>query len=252
MPSPDDRKEIESFLLRLSNNDHLAPRTVNLASAAISYFYKFIIDDASVTDGIPKMKPGKSLPKVYGQGDIDKIISGVRNEKHQLVIMLAYGLGLRLNEIRQLRVADIDWDRKIIRIRGKGSKERDLPLDDCMVTPLNTYLSENPDLIYLFEGRKKGKQYPERTIQKIYENAAGKATVPRKGGIHSMRHSYATHLLEAGVDINKIKTLLGHSSIKTTQIYTHVSKEEIAKIRSPLASLNSIKRNGVDKEQSTP
>jgi site-specific recombinase XerD len=97
------------------------------------------------------------------------------------------------------------------------------------------------ELKFLFEGFNKGRPYARRTIQKIYENACLKAKIKRKGGIHSLRHSYATHLLEQGVDINKIRVLLGHSSVKTTQIYIHVSREEIAKIRSPLAHIKSRK-----------
>ena len=169
------------------------------------------------------------------------MIGCVQNLKHRLVLILGYGGGMRLGEIGVLKVNDIDWDRKMIRINGKGSKQRDIPLDDCFVEPFKTYLSANPGLIYLLEGREKGKPYPPRTIQRIYDNACEKAGIIRKGGIHSLRHSFATHLLEQGVDINKITILLGHSSVKTTQIYIHVSREEIAKIRSPLASIKKKK-----------
>jgi site-specific recombinase XerD len=109
----------------------------------------------------------------------------------------------------------------------------------CLKTGMSIDRAMYHGLTYLFEGREKGKPYPKRTIQKIYDNACSNSDICRKGGIHSLRHSYATHLLEQGMDINKIKTLLGHSSIKTTQIYTHVSKEEIAKIRSPLAFIKT-------------
>ena len=142
-----------------------------------------------------------------------------------------------------MRVKNIDWDRKVIRINGKGSKQRDIPIDESFGPLLFAYLAENKDLIYLFEGMTTGKPYSRRTIQKIYENACKKAEINRKGGIHSLRHSYATHLLEQGVDINKIKTLLGHSCVKTTQMYTHVSREEISKIRSPLSTLKRFKKD---------
>jgi hypothetical protein len=104
-------------------------------------------------------------------------------------------------------------------------------------------LAANKGLVYLFEGSEKRQPYPPRTIQKIYDNACKKSKIQRRGGIHSLRHSFATHLLEQGVDLRKIQVLLGHSSVKTTQIYTHISREEIAKIRSPLASLMSVKMN---------
>jgi integrase/recombinase XerD len=144
-----------------------------------------------------------------------------------------------------IRTNDIDWDCEGSRIHGKGAKERDLPLDQCFANPLRKHLTSNPGLVYLFEGRKKGHPYPRRTLQKIYDNACAKAGIQRKGGIHSLRHTlrpgsaqaYATHLLEQGTSIVKIQALLGHADVKTKQIYTHVSKEELAKIRSPLASL---------------
>jgi len=237
--SPDDNDHafIETYILRLQDVHHLAPRTINQHSAAIKFFYKKVIGANAPVDTLPRMKAGKDLPKVYGQGDITKILKSNSNSKHLLVMLLVYGCGMRLEEIRLLRVDDIDWDRKVIRIRGKGSKQRDMPIDDCFYDRLKNYLEANPGLIYLFEGQQAGKPYSRRTIQKIYENSFNKTDVFKKGGIHSLRHSYATHLLEQGVDINKIRVLLGHSSIKTTQIYTHVSTEEISKVRSPLASI---------------
>jgi len=116
--------------------------------------------------------------------------------------------------------------RNVIRAHGKGSKERDLPIDETISPIIQEYLDSNPKLIYLFEGRRKGHPYPKRTIEKIYDNACHKAKIQKRGGIHSLRHSYATHLLEQGTDLRQIQMLLGHSSIKTTQIYTHVSQEE--------------------------
>jgi integrase/recombinase XerD len=246
-PTNDDKKDIEKFLLSMKSPCRLAPRTINLAAAAISFFYRSVVESSASVDKIPRMKPGKQLPKVYGQGVLWEILDGVKNEKHRLVLMLTYGCGLRLEEICALKPADLDWDRRIIRIHGKGAKERDLPLDDCFIVPLKKYLAANPGLVFLFEGAKKGRPYPRRTIEKIYDNACLKAGTQRKGGIHSLRHSYATHLLEQGVDLRQIQVLLGHSSIKTTQIYTHVSREEIAKIRSPLASLKPPKNSGQPK-----
>ena len=247
-PTPDDRPAIESYLLMLRNERKLSPRTINLVAAAIAALYKMVLHSEIAVKDIPRMKPGKDLPKVYGQGDVGKLIDCIENVKHRLVVMFVYGCGMRLAEVRVLKLSDIDFDRKVIRINGKGSKQRDVPLDPCLATPLQSYLAIHSQQTYLFEGRQKGKPYPPRTIQKIYENACRKSAINRKGGIHSLRHSYATHLHEQGVDINKIKTLLGHSSVKTTQIYTHVSKAEIAKIRSPLATLPSSHVSDIDRE----
>jgi len=243
-PGEDDKHEIETHILDLKDNRKLAPRTVNGARAAISFFYHNVLGTPDAVNAVPRMKIGKDLPNVYGQGDIEKLLESVTNSKHKLVLMLAYGCGLRLAEIVALRPTDIDWDRGVIRIHGKGSKERDVPLDQCLAEPVQQHLAANPGLKYLFEGSEKGKPYPPRTVQKIYDHACEKAKIQRKGGIHSLRHSFATHLLEQGVDLRQIQVLLGHSSIKTTQIYTHVSREEISKIRSPLASIMSPKRGG--------
>jgi site-specific recombinase XerD len=243
-PSPSDESKIKEYLLYLKHVRNNNSRTINLARAAISFFYTVVVMAPEATADIPRMKQDKTLPKVYGQGDLWDMLACVKNEKQRLVLMLGYGCGLRLAEINRLRPNDIDWDREVIRIHGKGAKERDLPLDPCLVEPLRKHLTAHPDLNYLFEGSKKGHPYARRTIEKIYSNACEKAGIQRKGGIHSLRHSYATHLLEQGVDLRQIQVLLGHSSIKTTQIYTHVSKEEIAKIRSPLASLKPKKSSG--------
>jgi site-specific recombinase XerD len=193
---------------------------------------------------IPRMKAGKQLPKVYSKEDVRKILDAAANPKHKLVLMLAYGLGLRLKEITLIKPSDIGWEREIIRINGKGTKQRDLPLDPCIAKPLRSYLQDYPGQKYLFEGSVKSAPYPSRTIQKIYHNACEKAGIQLRGGIHSLRHSFATHLLEAGIDLRQIQFLLGHSSIKTTQVYTHVSREEIAKVRSPLASIMPPKQGG--------
>jgi site-specific recombinase XerD len=238
-PSSNDEPAIKAHLLRLKTESGHATRTVNLAAAAISFFYRQVVAIPSAVEAVPRMKAGKSLPNVYGQGDVRKLLESVTNPKHKIILMIAYGCGLRLAEIVALRPTHIDWDRGIIRIHGKGSKDRDVPLDACLAGPLRKHLADNPGLKYLFEGSEKGHPYPPRTVQKIYDNTCKKAKIQRKGGIHTLRHSFATHLLEQGVDLRQIQVLLGHSSIKTTQIYTHVSREEIAKIRSPLASILS-------------
>ena len=244
IPSPDSTAEPKQFLLYLRDEKGLAPRTINLASAALSFFYQKVLKSPLMTDKIPRMKTGFQLLKVYSQEDIGRIMDAAVNPKHKLVLMLAYGLGLRLNEIVHLKPTDIDWEREIIRINGKGSKQRDLPLDSCIAEPLRAYLQANTGLKYIFEGSVKSKPYPSRTIQKIYHNAVRKAGIQPRGGIHSLRHSFATHLPEQGKDTREIQFLLGHSSIKTTQIYTYVSREQIAGIRSPLASIMALKHKG--------
>jgi integrase/recombinase XerD len=206
-------------------------------AAALSFFYRTVIKTPDAVELLPRMKPGKSLPKVYSSNDIEHLINHTDNPKHRLVLMLAYGCGLRLSEIQNLRPTDIDWGRSVISIKGKGSKERLVMLDPVLGRSLKLYLAGQPDCRYVFEGQTSGSPYPKRTIEKIYEKACRSAGIPRKGGIHSLRHTFATHLLEQGTGLRQIQEVLGHSSIKTTEIYTHVSTNEISKIKSPLSSL---------------
>jgi len=122
-------------------------------------------------------------------------------------------------------------------LKGKGNKQRQVMLDPTIASELKNYLEFHNNNTYIFEGAKKGKPYSRRTIQKIYENACKKARIKRKGGIHTLRHSFATHLLEQGIDLRQIQEVMGHSSIKTTQIYTHVNSETIKNIKSPIAGM---------------
>jgi site-specific recombinase XerD len=241
-PTPQDQDAIEKHLLALREQHHLAPRTVNLHAAAINFLYREVLDLGRAARNIPRMKTGRQLPKVYAPTDLEKIITTIVNPKHRLVIMLGYGCGLRLNELARLQPRQIDWQRNLILIHGKGSKERQVMLDPTIAAALRQHLDENPTLSYIFEGRTPGEPYSRRTIEMIYENACLKAKVARRGGIHSLRHSFATHLLEYGTDLRQIQVLLGHADIKTTQIYTHVSDEVVEKIKSPLAALNLKKR----------
>ena len=131
----------------------------------------------------------------------------------------------------------IQWERNLILVKGKGNKQRQVMLDPFIASELKDYLEFYNNNIYIFEGATKGKPYSRRTIQKIYENACKKARIKRKGGIHTLRHSFATHLLEQGVSLRFIQKLLGHSSSKSTEIYTHVATDQIRKIKSPIAGM---------------
>jgi integrase/recombinase XerD len=238
-PSTITADALKQYFINLHEKENLAPRTVNLAAAAIAFFYEHVLNLASRTDALPRMKPGRQLPKVYSELEIENLLSAEKNPKHRLVLMLAYGCGLRLAEIRHLKPADIDFARDIICIRqGKGQKDRQVMLDPSIKAELSTYLRMNPGLIFLFEGYKAGIALTSATISKIYEHACEKAGITRQGGIHTLRHSFATHLLEHGTDLRYIQELLGHASSKTTEIYTHVSTRAIRTIRSPISHLN--------------
>jgi integrase/recombinase XerD len=216
-----------------------SPRTVNLVTAAIQFFYLNVLKSRLPVEYLPRMKTGRPLPKVYSEKDIEKILSADMNPKHRLLLMIAYGCGARLSEIRYLKRDDIKIDRDLILIRqGKGKKDRIVMLDPIIKIEIERYLKMNLSTIYLFEGYSPGIPLTTMTISKIYHHACEKAGITCLGGIHTLRHSFATHLLEHGTDLRFIQELLGHSSSKTTEIYTHVSAKAIGKIRSPIAHLN--------------
>ena len=238
-PSEKDVAEIKRFQLYLKETRKYSPRTVNLVTAAVQFFYIHVLRFRLPLDTLPRMKNGRPLPKVYSEKDIEKILSADMNPKHRLLLMIAYGCGARLSELRYLKREDIKIDRDLILIRqGKGKKDRIVMLDPLIKVEIERYLKLNLSKTYLFEGYSPGIPLTTMTISKIYHHACEKAGVICQGGIHTLRHSFATHLLEHGTDLRFIQELLGHSSSKTTEIYTHVSAKAIGKIRSPIAHLN--------------
>jgi integrase/recombinase XerD len=238
-PSGNDQEGIKLYQLYLKETKKYSPRTVNLATAALLFFYNNVLKLPLATESLPRMKTGWQLPNVYSQEDIEKILSSVTNRKHRLMLTLAYACGLRLSELRNLKPADIDLDRETVMVRqGKGKKDRIVMLDPSIKADITAFLQFGRGKTFLFEGYTPGHTLSTTTISKIYDHACTSAKVTPKGGIHTLRHSFATHLLEHGTDLRYIQELLGHSNSKTTEIYTHVSTAAIKKIRSPIAHLN--------------
>jgi integrase/recombinase XerD len=223
-----DNESVRCYLLSMKSSTN----TNRLAYASISFFFKYILKKPFSTIDIPSKKKPKQLPKVLSKEEIIKMIDLTDNLKHKLVIQLLYSSGLRLNELINLKRQDIDIQRNLINVRqGKGRKDRITLLSNKLKIDLLSYYSTYPiNSNYIFTGRN-GK-YTKKSVQKILENT-GKI-IKKRVTPHMLRHSFATHLLEQGTDIRHIQKLLGHSNLETTQIYTHVSNKDIAKIRSPL------------------
>ncbi|MBL8025194.1 MAG: tyrosine-type recombinase/integrase [Fibrobacteres bacterium] len=235
----EDETAFKNYILYLKDNKQLTPKTINLQSCALRFYFSEIQKKSISIDSIPRMKTGRTLPKVYSEQQIGKLISATKNPKHRLLLMLAYGCGLRLEELRTLKVSDFDLDKKLLRLQhGKGEKDRILMLDPIIIQELSALLSENPAQEHLFLSEKTNELLNRRTVSKIFDNSCIKAGLPKLGGIHTLRHSFATHLLEQGTDLRYIQELLGHSSSKTTEIYTHVSAKVIGRIQSPLSRLS--------------
>jgi integrase/recombinase XerD len=237
-PGNNDNELLKRHRIFLHEELFLSARTVNLHSAALAFFYDKVLGIGDIPSLSLRMKTGKKLPNIYNKKEICSLIQAVGNIKHRLILLLAYGCGIRLSEIRNLKVENIDFESNIIRIQaGKGNKDRIVMLDETIKPVLSGYCSKNKAEKWLFTSSHTGLRLTIRSIQKVYENACEKAGVHRRGGIHSLRHSFATHLLESGTDIRYIQELLGHSSTKTTEIYTHVASHRLAAIRSPLSDL---------------
>ncbi|HBR10298.1 TPA: integrase [Candidatus Acetothermia bacterium] len=226
--------DIERYLLYLLDEKHVSHSYVNQAVSAIKYFYSKVLKQPMKIAGLPRPKKAKRLPVVLSEQEILKILAQIRSLKHQAIIMLIYSAGLRVSEVVRLKVGDIDGDRKMLRVKGgKGAKDRYTLLSEIALETLRSYYQVSRPREWLFEGQKKG-HYSRRSVEKIIEHAIKKAGIQKKASVHTLRHSFATHLLEHGTDIRYIQELLGHSNIKTTQIYTHVAKQQTEEIVSPL------------------
>lgn len=230
-----DTRDIQRFLAKLRNQNALSATTVNLYRDGLSFFFQYVLGRPEVTLKIPRLKEKKSLPDIFDAQSLSKILSGIPNPKHHLAMAMAYGCGFRVGELAALRIADIHFGRKTIHIRnGKGAKDRMVMLPDSLVQPIQIYLANYKPTAFLFETAIPGRPLAKRTFQMIFTKACLRAGIEHKGGIHSLRHTFATHLLENGTDIRYIQVLLGHSSSKTTERYTHVATHSLARIKSPM------------------
>lgn len=206
---------------------------INQSINAIKLYYKIIGNESIDYEYINRPMKEKLLPTVYSKEEVCKIINCIENEKHRLIILVIYSAGLRLSELLNLKVSDILFDRKMIVVRGgKGRKDRYTTVGETTLKRLKEYIDEEKPENYLFEGQFGGK-YSSTSVRNILHRAKRKAEVKTKGSVHSLRHSFATHLLENGTDLRIIQELLGHNSSKTTEIYTHVSTLNISRITSP-------------------
>lgn len=186
----------------------------------------------------PRPKTEVKLPKVLGQEEVKVLFEQVNNKKHKCELMIAYSCGLRVSEVANLKVTDIDSIRMIVIIRqSKGRKDRITTLSIKMLEELRSYYIEYQPKVWLFENPTKDGPISSRTLQVIFNRAKNKAGIRKSATFHSLRHSYATHLLESGVDLRFIQELLGHANSKTTERYTHVSTRSIQNIPNPLDNL---------------
>ena len=202
--------------------------------ATITKFYKEIFNrQISLKHLYPKRKEHK-LPKFLTLEEVKQVLDATENLKHKAILTIIYSCGLRLSELINLKIADIKSESNLLLIRqSKGNKDRIVALPDKLLLLLREYYKVYQPKDFLFEGAK-GDQYSERSVQLILKNAMSKAGVLSKGSVHTLRHSYATHLIKSGIDVRVVQELLGHNDIRTTMIYTHITDVDKKNTPSPL------------------
>ena len=218
----------------------LSENTLHSKINALKFYYEQVLKREKFFWEIPRPKKPLLLPKLLNEIEISKLFNALANKKHKAMLFTAYSAGLRVSEVVNLKIADIDSQRMQMFIeRAKGKKDRYVNLSPLLLDILRKYLLEYKPMPvkYLFESEQTKGVYPTRTVQQIFYNAKNKAGIKKEVGIHSLRHSFATHLLDKGTDIKYIKELLGHFNIKTTERYLHVSKKQLINIVSPFDDL---------------
>ncbi len=225
-PNEVGEKDIKSYLASMIGN--YGNSSINLAFSSLSFFYETMLKKDLKDIKVPKRE--RKMPSVLTKDEMKNLIESSRNERSRLVMKFLYSTGLRVSELTNLKKKDVELNEKMGWVRaGKGKKDRIFILPESLIDELKKIVDKS----------EEENIFPitPRAVQKVVRNAAKRAGIRKKVSPHTLRHSFATHLLESGTDIRKIQELLGHSNLQTTQIYTHVSAEELKKIRSPLDDL---------------
>jgi len=233
-------EEIKAYLLHLIRDKQLSRSTLNVAVSALRFFYQHVLGRSigEVTDALPRMKASTKRPQVYSHGEIERLLSADGlNYKHRVLLMTAYGSGVRVSELCRLKPTDILSERMQIRVvEGKGRKDRYTVLSQNLLEELRHYWRVyRPAGEWLFPAQGRPQSHLKmRSTERIFKRAQRLSGVADRGGIHLLRHSFATHLLEAGVPLPVLQRLMGHRSLSSTAVYLHVSREQTASVRSPL------------------
>lgn len=247
MKSPDQitKEMIEDYFLYLKRDKGRAPNTIGSVISGLRFFYNHVVCQEHLAPNNTFGKKPRKLPTVLTKGQIWKIINAPENKKHRLILMATYSAGLRAGEVIALKPEHIDSQRMLIKVvDGKGRKDRYTLLSEKFLEELRQYYRTYRPKQYLFTSSYKGKaSLSYESVREIYNKARKKAGIKRGAGMHTLRHSFATHLLQDGYDIRKIHVLLGHSLLSTTMIYVHVSHQTLSKIRSPLDSYDPQEEN---------
>ena len=235
---------IRDYLLYLIQERKLAWSSRNIVVSGLRFFYTLTIGKKSISLSIPPRKQVTQLPEILSSEELESLFAALSNQKHRTLLMTTYSAGLRLSEVVHLRITDIDSKRMMIRVQqGKGRKDRYTVLSKRLLTELRIYWKMYKPPVWLFYGTKKNRSLTDRSAQAIYYSAKKKAGITKGKGIHMLRHCFATHLLEAGVNLRTIQMLMGHTSIMTTMTYLQVTRKQISSTESPLDLLGIPENN---------
>lgn len=238
--SPDriNEQEVRSYLLHLIRERKLAWSSCNIAAQGLRFFYRVTLKRSETQFAVPAARQPQKLPQILSREEVAALIEKTPDLKHRAILMTAYGAGLRLTEICHLKVNDIDSQRMTLRVeQGKGAKDRYTLLSPRLLAELRRYWQVHRPAVWLFTGRDPARPVSEHTVHRAYHAAKARAGIVKEGGIHSLRHAFATHLLEGGADIHTIQRLMGHGHISSTQRYLHVARKHLTRTLSPLELL---------------
>ena len=223
----------------------LSEATLHSRINALKFYYEQVLNKEKFFWEIPRPKKPMQLPKTISKEQIAQLINAIENIKHKTIIILAYACGLRVSEVVSLRLKNIDGARKLLMIeQGKGKKDRVVSLGPGMLVMLREYYRQYKPKEHLFEGQYENEHLSPRSIQQVLQRAKDKAGIRQDGNMHMLRHSFATHLPDKGIDVVFIQKMLGHNDIKTTLRYLHVTNKDLVNIISPLEDINDLLKKG--------
>ena len=250
-PDKITKKMLEDYLLYLKNHKGQTSNSRGVAICALRFLYRQVLGDEQTPPGFGFKRKPRKLPVVLSQEQIWRIINATDNLRHRLLLMATYSAGLRASEALALKPEHIDSQRMLIKVEdGKGGKDRYTLLSQKFLEELRHYYRTFRPKKWLFPSSHTGETLCYESLRSVYEDARKKVGIQKGSGVHTLRHSFATHLLEAGYDVRKIQVLMGHKSLSTTMIYLHVSRKTLSKIKSPLDLFDPDTETARDKEDS--
>ena len=232
-PGKITNEQIKEYLLH-KQRAGLAPSSLRNIFAGIRFFYHYVLIKPMVINNIPSIKTEKRIPNVLSSKEVERLIASATDILTKTLIMCMYGTGMRIFEMANLELSAIDSDRMTIKVIGKGNKERFISMSDKLLFQMRECWKEHKSRVYFFEGRVPGRPYHRRTLMWKFQVAKKVAGISKPGGTHMLRHSFATHHIEAGTPIYLVQKLLGHARIETTTKYLYIAHTTVASLKSPL------------------